>query len=54
MSDTFFLIEWAINKAREKSCYLVQLTMNKERDETIKFYGKLGFVATHEGLKHYL
>jgi len=45
------MIEWAINKAREVNCHLVQLTMDKKRLETIEFYEKLGFIASHEGLK---
>jgi ribosomal protein S18 acetylase RimI-like enzyme len=48
------MIEWAINKAREDGCHLVQLTMDKKRLETIEFYKKLGFVASHEGLKLHL
>lgn len=48
------MIEWAINKAREVGCHLMQLTMDKKRDETIEFYKKSGFVASHEGLKLHL
>jgi ribosomal protein S18 acetylase RimI-like enzyme len=48
------MIEWAINKARELNCHLVQLTMDKKRQETIEFYQKLGFIASHEGLKLHL
>jgi GNAT superfamily N-acetyltransferase len=49
-----FMIEWAINKSRETGCHLVQLTMDKKRFETIEFYKKLGFVASHEGMKLHL
>lgn len=48
------MIEWSIKKSREFGCHLVQLTMDKQRDETIQFYKKLGFVASHEGLKLHL
>ncbi len=48
------MIEWAINKAHELDCHLVQLTMDKKRLETIEFYKNLGFVASHEGLKLHL
>lgn len=48
------MIEWSINKSRELGCHLVQLTMDKQREETIQFYNKLGFVASHEGLKLHL
>lgn len=47
------MIRWAIDKAKERNCHLVQLTMDKKREETIKFYQKIGFVASHEGLKLY-
>lgn len=48
------MIEWAINKSRELNCHLVQLTMDKNRSKTIEFYQKLGFIASHEGLKLHL
>ena len=43
--------EWAIERAREKNCYIVQLTSDKQRPDAIRFYQTLGFVASHEGLK---
>jgi len=42
------------NKSREPGCHVVQQTMDKQHDETIQFYKKLGFVASHEGLKLHL
>lgn len=42
---------YAINRAREKGCQLIQLTSDKRRLEAIKFYEKLGFKASHEGFK---
>ena len=45
------MIEWAIGECRRRGCGLVQLTMNKTRKETPRFYESLGFVATHEGFK---
>lgn len=46
------LMEWAIEKAREMGCYLVQLTTDKSRKPSaVEFYKKLGFVDSHEGLK---
>jgi GNAT superfamily N-acetyltransferase len=45
------MIEWAINKAREEGCHVVQLTTDKKRPDALEFYKKLGFVASHEGLK---
>ena len=45
------LIEWAIARAREKGCRLVQLTSDKARTDALRFYEGLGFVASHEGFK---
>ncbi len=43
--------EWAINRARERDCHLVQLTSDKKRPDALRFYESLGFVASHEGFK---
>lgn len=45
------LFEWAIQQCRERGCRLVQLTSDKTRPDAIRFYGSLGFEASHEGLK---
>ena len=45
------LFEWAIARAKEKGCHLLQLTTDKTRPEAIRFYESLGFVASHEGMK---
>jgi GNAT superfamily N-acetyltransferase len=45
------MIEWAIAECRRRGCGLVQLTMNKTREDTLRFYKSLGFEATHEGFK---
>jgi ribosomal protein S18 acetylase RimI-like enzyme len=45
------MFEYAINRAKEKGCVMVQLTTDKQRPEAIKFYENIGFVATHEGMK---
>jgi len=45
------LIAWAIEEARRRGCALVQLTSDKRRGEAHRFYGRLGFTATHEGFK---
>ena len=42
---------WAIDRARERGCKLVQLTSDKQRADAIRFYESLGFVASHEGFK---
>lgn len=48
------LFEWAIQRAREKKAHVVQLTTDKKRPEALKFYEKLGFMASHEGMKLHL
>ena len=45
------IMAWAIERARERGCVLVQLTTDKRRDDAHRFYRRLGFVATHEGMK---
>ncbi|WP_395022063.1 GNAT family N-acetyltransferase [Dongia sp.] len=45
------LLEWAIAECRRRGCGMVQLAMNKSRDDTLRFYKSLGFVTSHEGLK---
>ncbi len=48
------LFEWAIQEARRRQCALVQLTTDKSRANAHRFYERLGFVASHEGLKLHL
>lgn len=48
------ILEWMIKKAQELGCHVVQLTTDKKRPEALEFYKKLGFSATHEGLKLHL
>jgi GNAT superfamily N-acetyltransferase len=45
------LVEWAIEEARREGCRIVQLTSNRSRDDALRFYERLGFEATHRGLK---
>jgi GNAT superfamily N-acetyltransferase len=40
-----------IDLARARGCRLVQLTTDKRRPEALAFYERLGFAATHEGMK---
>ncbi len=47
-------IHWAIKRARQKGCRIVQLTTNQERPDAHRFYEKLGFQGTHLGMKLYL
>jgi GNAT superfamily N-acetyltransferase len=48
------LFLWAIERARQRNCHVVQLTSDKARPDAIRFYEGLGFVATHEGMKLHL
>ena len=45
------MCEWAINRAKERKAHLLQLTTDKKRPKAIKFYEKLGFKQSHEGMK---
>lgn len=45
------LIEWAIERARQLGCHMVQLTTNAARPDALRFYERLGFVASHVGMK---
>jgi len=45
------MFQWAVDRAKEKGAQLVQLTSDKKRPDAIRFYERLGFVASHEGMK---
>jgi GNAT superfamily N-acetyltransferase len=45
------MTRWAIEEARRRGCALVQLTTDKSRTDAHRFYQRLGFVASHEGMK---
>jgi GNAT superfamily N-acetyltransferase len=45
------MFAWAIAECRARGCGLVQLTADKHRREARRFYEKIGFVASHEGMK---
>jgi GNAT superfamily N-acetyltransferase len=45
------LFQYAIQRAKEKGCHLIQLTTDKQRPDAIRFYESLDFVASHEGMK---
>ncbi|WP_376777798.1 GNAT family N-acetyltransferase [Kibdelosporangium persicum] len=44
-------IEWAIEEARSRGCGLVQLTTDASRADAHRFYERLGFKASHIGMK---
>ncbi|MFF5234717.1 GNAT family N-acetyltransferase [Dactylosporangium sp. NPDC000521] len=45
------LMAWVVAAARLRGCALVQLTTDKRRTDARRFYERLGFVASHEGMK---
>ncbi|MER5454306.1 GNAT family N-acetyltransferase [Micromonospora sp. NPDC002389] len=45
------MMTWAIDRARQRGCGLVQLTSDKSRHDAHRFYLSLGFVPSHEGMK---
>ncbi|WP_086825427.1 GNAT family N-acetyltransferase [Allokutzneria sp. NRRL B-24872] len=45
------MIRWAIERARERECALVQLTTDATRDGARRFYERLGFAPSHVGMK---
>ena len=48
------MMGWAIDRAKERRCLRVQLTSQKARRDAHRFYTRLGFTASHEGMKLYL
>jgi len=45
------MMAFAIERARERGCRMVQLTTDKRRGDAHRFYAALGFRASHEGMK---
>ncbi len=45
------IIREAVEMARREGCAMVQLTTDKSRKDAHRFYERLGFVASHEGMK---
>ncbi|MCK2242380.1 MULTISPECIES: GNAT family N-acetyltransferase [unclassified Crossiella] len=45
------MVEFAIAEARRRGCGLVQLTTDASREHAHRFYERLGFVASHVGMK---
>lgn len=50
--------EWMMHEsfkfAASNGASIIQLTTNKERARAVQFYERLGFEATHEGMKYYV
>ncbi len=49
-----WMIERALEYGRENNVGIIQLSTNKKRPRAKNFYEKLGFEASHEGMKLYL
>ena len=45
------MVQWAIDESRRRGCTLMQLTTHKSRTAAHRFYERLGFDASHEGMK---
>lgn len=45
------LVEWAIGRSRARGAALVQLTTDSTRIDAHRFYERLGFTASHVGMK---
>lgn len=49
-----WMMQQVINLAKEKNVTMLQLTTNKKRTRAKVFYEKVGFEASHEGMKLHL
>lgn len=45
------MMQWAIERAKEKGCVSMQLTTSLERTDAHRFYERLGFSSSHLGMK---
>ena len=45
------MMHFAIDEARRRHCTMLHLTSNKARTDAHRFYERLGFEKTHEGLR---
>ncbi|WP_423183509.1 GNAT family N-acetyltransferase [Arthrobacter sp. NyZ413] len=45
------LVAWAVERAKSKGCRVIQLSSDKRRADAHRFYARLGFVPSHEGLR---
>lgn len=45
------MIAWAADEARRLGCRRLQLSSNKARKDAHRFYERLGFMKSHEGMK---
>lgn len=45
------MMQWSMQRAKERGAHLVQLTTHKTRVDAHRFYERLGFKGTHVGMK---
>jgi GNAT superfamily N-acetyltransferase len=45
------MMEWAIERARQRGAHLLQLTTHNTRQDAHRFYERLGFKGSHLGMK---
>lgn len=45
------LIDWAVERCRERGCFMAQLTSSNERTDAHRFYERLGWSQSHKGFK---
>lgn len=45
------MIDWALDRFRERGCRVAQLTTDKSRSAAHRFYDRLGFKQSHFGYK---
>jgi GNAT superfamily N-acetyltransferase len=45
------MMQWAIQRAKERGAHIVQLTTHKSREDAHRFYERLGFKGSHLGMK---
>lgn len=48
------MMEWAIERARQRGCHMMQLTSHDSRKDAHRFYERLGFKKSHIGMKRNL
>ena len=48
------MLEYVIQRCKDRGCHMIQLTSDKLRPNAIEFYKSFGFVNSHEGFKLHL
>lgn len=48
------MLGWAVARAKERGCDLVQLTSDRRRPDAHRFYERVGFEPTHIGFKLFI